>query len=194
MKKLAITIAAVFATLNIFAQGTVNFQSSSSSLVYDDSTGIPVLALGGTTFSVALYWAAVDPLNPTVQPAASAFAAQTPSGHVGVINPTTGLYLPGKYQVGTVTIAGITPPGGMGWFQVKAWETLFGNSFESANGGLKGVSNVIKIPTADPTTIPAGIPKPLTGLSRIDLVVPEPAMLGLGLLGGAALLLLRRRK
>jgi hypothetical protein len=194
MKKLAITIAAVFATLNIFAQGTVAFQNTGTSLVIDSTTG--VAALGGTTFSVALYWSA-QVAGQTTAPDPSTFVQVGPTIHVGILNPTTGLYIAGKYQGPTVTIAGITPPGGMGWFEVKGWSTAYGNTFEQAKAtglGLFGQSNYIDIPTGNPIPPPT-TPHALTGLLPMLLIpVPEPAILGLGLLGGVAMLLLRRRK
>ncbi len=191
MKKLAITIAAVFATLNIFAQGIVNFSNVgiANSFVYVDMPGVPeVKAPVGTTYSVALYWAPVDAANPTVQPAASAFTAQGASIH---ISPFAG-----DYAGSTYNILGLTPPGGMGWFQVKAWATAFGNTFEQASGNttLTGVSSIIEIGTGNTTITPPTPQTQLTGIGAIHIGVPEPAILGLGLFGGVAMLLLRRRK
>src|SRR5260370_25182858 len=140
MKKLAITIAAVFATLNIFAQGTVNFQNNLTSYVYDDTSGTPVRAKAGTDFSVALYWAPVNAAG--TQPPDSAFVQHRGSTHVGIFIPNVGYSQPGIYVGGIVTIPGITPAGGMGWFEVKAWETAFGNTFETKTGGRFGVSGV----------------------------------------------------
>jgi len=81
-----------------------------------------------------------------------------PTGHIAP--------LPGDYLVGVVTIPGITPPGGMAWFQVKAWETACGTTFEQAAnhpGNLViGESNLIDIRTGDPTT--GGTPPLLTGI------------------------------
>src|SRR6266702_6441841 len=167
----ALIVFAALAVHQLHAQGTVQFQNNSASYVYDASSGIPVLAAGGTTFSVALYWAAVDPNNPTVQPPSSAFTAQSPTAHVGLFNPTTGQYFPGLYQGGTVTIAGITPPGGSAWFQVKAWETACGSTFElaynRAGNSVFGVSRIINIRTGDPTT--GGSPALLAGVGSIYL-------------------------
>ncbi len=196
MKKLAITIAAVFATLNIFAQGLVNFSNVGLSptappYVYDNTGATQVRAAAGTTFSVALYWAAY--VGATA-PDPSTFVAVGQSTHVaapGLPNQA------GYYAGGTVDVLGITPPGGMGWFQVKAWETAFGSTYESAVANLSphGVSNIIAIGSGNPLVTPPGPQTQLTGITAIHIIaVPEPAMLGLGLLGGAALLLLRRRK
>src|SRR5438309_9546902 len=82
-RRLLIT-AAMLLGLRGFGQGTVNFSNAGllNSFVYDDRFGTEVKAAVGTTFSVALYWAPVDPLNPTVQPAASAFTQQGPTGQI----------------------------------------------------------------------------------------------------------------
>jgi hypothetical protein len=204
MKKLAITIAAVFATLNIFAQGSVNF--SNIGLAANVTMGVPfsigttvyavgAKAPGGTTFSLALYYAPYDAANP-VAPDGSTMTS---------VGASATLVAAGTYNAGTRVVAGIAPPGYFGWFQVRAWQTAFGSTFENAAaaaaGGqlvLGGVSSIIRVDTGDPTTVPPGTPGQLTGISGIGIAalttVPEPAMLGLGLLGGAALLLLRRRK
>jgi hypothetical protein len=156
-------------------------------------------AVGGTTFSAALYWAPVDPLNPTVQPAASAFTAQFPTTHVGIFNVLTGQYLPGIFNGGVVFIQGITPPGGMGWFQVRVWQTAYGSTFEQAFANPQaetGLSNIILVPTGNPINGPPP-PGRLTGISRILIgpaiglppCVPEPSVLILAFCGAAILLL-----
>ncbi len=196
MKKLAITIAAVFATLNIFAQGTVNF--SNIGLGANVTMGVPITvgttvyavgakAPGGTTFSLALYYAPFDAANP-VPPDASTMAS---------VGASATLAAAGTYNAGTRTVTAIVPPGYFGWFQVRAWATAFGQTYEQAVTAtqLTGVTTIIKVDTGDPTTVPPGTPGQLTGISGLVIgVVPEPSIIGLGLLGGVAMLLLRRRK
>jgi len=194
-----ITVA-MLASHQLHGQGTVNVSNLTlpGSFVYDQRYGAPVKAPVGTTFSVALYWAPVDPFNPTFQPAASAFTQQGPSGHIGPF--------PGDYAAGTVTILGITPPGGLAWLQVKAWETICGSTYEQAYGmpgASTGVSGIIDIPTGDPTT--GGNPAVLVaigpilvgggvGTGIIDPCVPEPSAVLLGFLGALVLLGLSRGK
>jgi len=190
----------LLAGFQLQGQGTVNFSNLGlNAPVIDALTCAPVVS--GTTFSVALYWAPVDLFNPTVQPAASAFTAQFPTTHVGILIPLTGQYLPGVYAAGAVTIPGIKPPGGMGWFQVKVWETAYGSSFEQAfaSGLAKiGLSNVILISTGNPTLTEPTVPTRLTGISPIligELIglppcVPEPSALVLAFCGAAILLFL----
>src|SRR5712692_9512858 len=122
----ALIAFAASAAPELYGQGTVSFSNLgvANSFVYDQRYGAPVKAAVGTTFSVALYWAPVDPLNPTVQPAPSVFTQQGPSGHIAPFA--------GDYAAGTVTILSISPPGGLAWFQVKAWDTACGTTFEQA--------------------------------------------------------------
>jgi hypothetical protein len=182
----------------LHGQGTVNFSNFffPTPFVYDDRFGTDLKAAVGTTFSVALYWAPADPLNPNVQPAGSAFTQRGPSGNIGPVA--------GVYSVGVVTIPGITPPGGYAWFQVKAWETSCGSTFEqaSAMAAPVGVSSLIDIRTGDPST--GGSPPLLTGIGPIhvgllgppfsDPCVPEPSALLLGFFGAAILFLVSPKR
>jgi len=183
--------AAIFATVNIFAQGTVNFSNiGGSGGVTNSLTGQRVVV--GSTFQVQLYYAPDLGTPP-------ADAALMPLAGVGNIAPT-----PGIFSAGTRT-APVSPPGTFAYFQVRAWETAFGNSYEEAAahaavGGrlaLTGKSNVIRVNTSDPTLVPPEAAASLiaAGLLGFSIsAVPEPSVIGLGLLGAGALLMLRRRK
>jgi len=192
MKKLAIMAAAVFATVNIFAQGTVNFSNIGGGGITNSLTSARVIV--GSTFMVQLYYSpdsASAPADDLLMPLAG----------VGTIGP-----IPGIYSAGVRT-APVTPAGASAWFQVRAWEAAFGTSYEAALansqsvGGrlaLVGKSNTFKVNTSDPTLIP---PENAANLIAAGLqgflitpVIPEPSVIGLGLLGAGALLLLRRRK
>lgn len=191
MKKLVIMAAAVFATVNIFAQGVVNFSNiGATQRVTNSMTG--ATAAIGSTFLVQLYYA----------PDASGGAetALMPISPAIGIGPQAGLFS------GGFRTAPVTPPGAFAYFQVRAWESAFGTSYEEALakgavGGrtsLLGKSNIIRVDTADPTITPAEGSASLVaaGLAGIVLapVIPEPSVIGLGLLGAGALLMLRRRK
>jgi hypothetical protein len=194
MKKLVLTAAAIFATVNIFAQGTVNFSNIGGlGGITNSMTGARVVA--GATFQVQLYYA------PDTGAGVPDFNGLMPLPGVANIAPTAGLF-----SGGTRT-APVSPPGTFAYFQVRAWETAFGTSYEDvlAKGvvvggrtGLAGFSNIIRVNTADPTLTPAEAPSPLTGVTGLQgflvVPVPEPSVIGLGLLGAGALLMLRRRK
>lgn len=190
MKKLAIMAAAVFATVNIYAQGTVNFSNIGGGGVTNSLTGARVIV--GATFMVQLYYSP-DSAN------APADNLLMPLSGVATIGPIAGIYS------GGARTAPVTPPGANAWFQVRAWEAAFGTSYEAAVasqaiGGrlaLVGKSNTFKVNTSDPTLVPAEAAANLIAAGLQGFVVnpvPEPSVIGLGLLGAGALLLLRRRK
>lgn len=72
------------------------------------------------------------------------------------------------------------------FFQMRAWETRAGASFEAAiaAGGKHGYSNIIPMVV----DFPPGTPTEPIGLQSFCLV-PEPSAMILGSLGGAALIL-----
>jgi hypothetical protein len=118
------------------------------------------------------------------------------------VGASTDLVVAGLYNGGTRTASNITPPGSLGWFQVKAWETAFGTTYEQAQtnpAALIGASNIILVQTGDPGP-PAGFPGNLTGISGITLsavgtppCVPEASPVMLGFLGVALLSFLRAK-
>lgn len=131
----------------------------------------------GSDFSVALY-AGVDASSLAPVATGSILAA-------GLFNLN---------DVDTGLAAGST-----GFFQVKAWETAFGSTYEEASVAAfparHGESDVFSMTvTADV----AGQPLPFAanlvqgGLGVIE-VVPEPSTIVLGILGAGALLLRRRK-
>lgn len=190
MKKLLLGACSVLASASLFAQGTVNFANNNATAVYDNLTGNKVMA--GNTFQAGLYWA-VDGTadeNLFVQ-----------IGAATNIQPLEGLY-----SGGTRTTPNNTPGGGAAMFQVRVWETAYGNSYEAvlANGtqqngrlGLAGKSNVMRVVTGAPSGTPPSVPTSLiaNGLQGFTVdVVPEPSVIGLACLGAAAFFGLRRRK
>jgi MYXO-CTERM domain-containing protein len=191
MKKLVIMTAAIFATVNIFAQGTVNFSSIGGGGITNSLTQARVVL--GSAFQVQLYYA------PSNSPAIPQDSSLMPLAGVANIGPIAGIF-----SGGTRT-APVSPPGTLAWFQVRAWETAFGASYEEAAahaavGGrtaLLGKSNIVIVNTSDPTITPQEAPASLVAAGLLGFnvsAVPEPSVIGLGLLGAGALLMLRRRK
>jgi hypothetical protein len=180
---------ALLATLQLYGQGTVNFSNFGfNAPVYNAQTCLNAIA--GTTFSVALYSAPYDPANP-VPPNPS---TMTQAG------ASASLVAAGIYFDGIRTASNITPSGALGWFQVKAWQTAFGTTYEQAQtnpAALIGASNIILVQTGNP---PLGAPGDLTGISGITLsavgtppCVPEGSPVVLGFLGAALLSFLRAK-
>jgi hypothetical protein len=190
MKKL-LTIVAVASGMAVqtYGQGTVTF----AALNITNSLTPGVLAVSGTTFKIALYW-----LPDGTAPTTPDFDVPTALAY------TTNLSLAGGVQAGIVRIEGINPSGAPAWFQIRAWENVVnGDNWAQAvtrtvgaRGALAGTSNIGRIDTGDPTTTPPGTaPNTAATLKGFTLypVVPEPSTIGLGILGIASLLLLRRR-
>ncbi len=188
-KERLVLAIAMLATFELYGQGTVNFSNLlKNAPVYNSATCLDAIA--GTTFSVALYSAPYDPANP-VPPDPSTMT------QAGAAAP---LYLAGIYFDGIRTASNITPAGSLGWFQVKAWATAFGTTYEQAQtnpAALIGASNIILVQTGNP---PLGAPGDLTGISGITLsavgtrpCVPEGSPVVLGFLGAALLSFLRAK-
>lgn len=175
MKK-AIAISAVLLIAAFGAQAqrvaATNINGTERKAVTDLASGAGV----GNDFSVALYAGAdAGSLAPV---ASGSFLA---AGLFNLNDVNTGL-------------AG----GSTGFFQVKAWETAFGATYDEAVAvGRTGESNVFSMAV---TTDVAGQPLPFAsnlvqgGLESFSVeVVPEPSTIVLGVLGAAALLLRRRK-
>jgi hypothetical protein len=191
MKKLLTMVAAATCmAVQTYGQGTVTFAALNISNVL---TGMK--AEIGTTFAVALYWLP----DSATAPVTGDFGSQN-------LAAVTNMVSAGGGNFGIVRIDGITPSGAPAWFQLRAWENVLGvgTTWEQAmvtpspqgRPALAGTSNIGKIDTGDPTTVPPGT-APNTALTLKGFVmvpVPEPSVIGLGVLGLGALLLLRRRQ
>lgn len=200
MKKFA-TIAAVMATaLGAFAQGTVVFQNSASSLVKwgagvsGQTEGTSVAAAADV--KVGLYYMSAPgtyTLVSTQFPIVGTSSSGTPNAALNgrfTGNPTT------------LTVTGLTA-GQNGTFQVRAWSGPY-TSYEAATtGGATYLGSSADFVNAsggavDPVTGIAGPAATLSGFSGLNVgsgaVIPEPSTFALAGLGLGALLLIRRRK
>lgn len=196
MKKLLLTTAAIgLLGVSAFGQGLVAFANSTATPI---SFGTEVKAgdtagaflPSGTRFSVELLY------NPGTDP------AQDP-GDAGMLGRMMGNPVPianipsnaGRYNGGTRMTPTSTAPGARAWFQVVAWETAFGTSYDEAAANpnaYRGRSNRFNIATGAVTPTPISAPG---GVMAFAVNVPEPSTVALGILGGlGTMLLLRRRK
>lgn len=172
MKKTIMAIICAAATVGAYAQGTIAFQNIGGGVnapVTMDGTGV------GTDFMAQLY-AGSD--------AASLAAVGSPVAFAGN----------GFFSGGTLNIPGVAP-GATGTFQVRAWDSASGGSFEAATAaaGIVGESNVFQNDTGG-AGAPPGPPGFLTNLQGFSVApVPEPTTIALGLIGAAALFLRRRK-
>jgi len=194
MKKLLLIATCMLASLAAYAQGTVTFANTASTLVKFGTTADVPVALQGTAvptgtaatpsgFNVALYW-----MNPTT----STFEVLQASASVAP--------LAGRFSAGTRTTGAATAGGSTATFMVKVWSG--GSTFSSYEAALAsgnpsvyvGSSASFSNGTGNPNSVPPGAAVALTGFTGIDNVrpVPEPSIVALGLLGAAALLIRRR--
>lgn len=186
MKKLLITAAALLITASTYAQGVVNFANNAATAIRD-TDGTSVVA--GDGIRAALYWAPLSDPNNFTQIGADSTVAVSPP-------------VAGTFAAGSRTTGNATAPGGVARFQVRAWELAYGSTFEAAMaapamGGRTaklGISNTVEMPTGNPPLTPAAS-LTANGLQSFQLmIVPEPSVVALGVMGVGALLLLRRRK
>lgn len=193
MKKLLITAAAVLATLNMYGQGSgvVSFTSvgaTTDKKIWQSADGTTRGADLAAGYVAALYWGTGGTTDDRqlVQIGASAAFLTGASA--------------GTYFGGGRTITGIPANGAVLAFQVRAWNTAAGNTWDLAMNnpaGWVGKGPVFDLKTKDPTNPLETTPNlwSAAGYRGFGVSpVPEPSVIGLGLLGAGALLLLRRRK
>jgi hypothetical protein len=185
-KAIVISALTVLVSASVFAQGigSVSFGNALANPVrlMDGVTLVPRAAAGGTYFAELM--SALDGAD---------FATASRQGLSTTFNsPQAGVFLGGGRTVPT------TANGGFGQFMVRVWDTRGGATYDLARqntGGFQfGDSGVFRTDTADAAAVPIPTPAPL-GMPAFNLtIIPEPSVIGLGLLGAGALLLLRRRK
>lgn len=191
MKKLILIATCMLASLAAYAQGTVTFANSASTLVKFGTTADVPTALQGTSlptgtaaapsdFRAALYW-----LNPTT-------SAYEMLGAAASIAPVAG-----RFSGGTRTTGGVA--GATETFMVKVWSA--GATYSTYEAALaSGNASVFVGESASFSNGTGGAGSPpgpavaLSGFTGITNVrpVPEPSIVALGLLGAAALLIRRR--
>lgn len=190
--------AAIFASINVYGQGTINFGNNSFLKVTNtvDNKAVAKGTASGTSATdtfLAQLWFHPDGPKP------ESSAMQPIAGTAG-ISPIAGVITGGEKTVPN------TPGGTAVWFQMRVWEKAYGETWDEAqnhapiNGRLAivGESNIFRLATGAVTVPPS--PAPLLtqagglGLFTVSPIIPEPSIIGLGLLGAGSLLFLRRRK
>ena len=185
-KAIVISALTVLASASVFAQGlgTINFANAAVNRVSlaGGAAGVPTAASGGTYLAELL--SAIEGTD---------FSTASRQGLTTTFNtPSAGVFNASTRTVPTAQ------NGGNGQFMVRVWDTRAGSTYELAWASQDsryqaGNSGVFIRDTADPTP-PAGTPTALNMPAFSLTVIPEPSVIGLGLLGASALLLLRRRK
>jgi hypothetical protein len=186
MKAILSTTALVVAALDLYAQGTVIVH------IPPITNLITMMPISGTLVRAVLYYLPYTEESPP--PTSDEFTI--------TLQPGLATLLPGgAFNPAIRTTPSTTMPGEFAWFQVKAWETAFGTSYEQAaanqqpQGGrcaLLGTSSILKVRTGGGAIAPGMLNFP--ELLMAPSPCPEPATVGLGLLGAAFFFLLRSRK
>lgn len=192
MKSLIAGVCLVAGALTAQANYDIGFQTYDvadlSQHIAFDSDG--TTRLTGPAFLGQVYvGATAGSLSPIGSPVAFASAG---SGAEGFIDS------------GTITVTDATlNAGSSAFYQLRAWNASAGATFEAASlvaGAHVGQSAATAITLGG--TVPGNPPQLLTAtanlhpsftLSVVPAVIPEPSVLALGLLGGAALMFRRRK-
>jgi hypothetical protein len=197
MKKLLLTAAAILAALNMYGQGqgSVGFNSvgATGNKLITDETGAPA---SGSGYATALYWGPVNSDGTVLTDDRNLI--QIGASAIFQTGAAAGTYFGGGR---TITTPGSSVNGPVLTFQVRAWKTSTGSSYETA--GLTGKGRLFTLKTRDVTNPLATTPNLWTAAPDVNTgspgylgfqIVPEPSVIALGLLGAGALLMLRRRK
>jgi hypothetical protein len=176
MKKILIVVASVMISLGAYGQGTVNFANIGATL------DAPILNLTGAKASGSKY---------KVELLAGATAGSLTPVPGGLTALSDNASAAGYFLGGTVTLAN-QAGGSKPFFQVRAWDSTGGALYATA--AIRGESTVFQLGGAGlgGGGTPPAPPSDLIGLTSFRLV-PEPSVIALALVGGAALLLRRRK-
>lgn len=205
MKKLVVLLTLV-ATASAFSQGQVNFQNRLTTFGIDApvsyAAGGPATAArvngagslvvgsldwGGKSARAALYGGPAGTAEGALTILVPAVPFRTTAATAGYIDHGTG--------TSTRTIQGVDI-GQPGIFQVRAWDAgVVVDSYEAALGRTEyyaGKSGLINIASLGGGSV---APSPLVGLTAFTMgYVPEPSIIGLGLLGAVAGMVVFRRR
>ena len=196
MKKTLLLLGSLLLPAVVFAQGTVNFANTTSTRMTTNSTSMPppgqsANASGNTAagqYTVGLY---IAPQGTTDPNAFTLMGPTTVGGPVGLFNanPAGGFFVISNNTGQTIA------------FQVRAWHTSAGATYELARDVANAYRGVSAIGEATPAT---GLQTPPalfgTGAGQVGgfvltpATIPEPSSIALGILGLGAIALFRRRK
>jgi len=203
MKKTLTTVLLLGLAVGAFAQGTINFgnnftgsfrapiynfdPANSTAVIQGQSAlGVPAGTtvypgglLSGANYTLAL-WAGSSANNLQQVATASIRSATDPAALPNGLIATT-----------TVTVPNAAP-GSTIFFQMRAWDTRTGASYDTATS--RGQSQVVQSGPLGGIGPDGPILAPNTvGWTSFSLAVPEPSVIALGALGLGALLLRRRK-
>jgi hypothetical protein len=214
MKKILLASAAavLLSAQMAFSQGQINFDNRANAAgTPGEFPGVviaPIFNVGGTlplfntsqTTYTATLWAlkSVNVTGTAVEGANNLALVGTTTMRTSTSGTSAGrVAAPSANPVVPDVVPGTTD---RATFQVRVWDTKGGTittwdqaltAFRSGQTAI-GYSTLFTVPYA--LTSGIGTPPNLEGLQSFSLVVPEPSVIALGVLGAGCLLLLRRRK
>jgi len=131
---------------------------------------------------------------------AGSLTAYSPIAQFGFVGGNANASFNGFIADGsTITLTGLNP--GAGFYQLKAWQSSAGSTFEAASlvAGAKVGSSAVTAITFGGTPVGGGTGTPgpntstFASFSLSTVAVPEPATIALGLFGAAGLFIRRRK-
>ena len=186
MKKALVVLCGLLMAAGAYAQGTVNFNNRVTGATPPLDAPVFQGAIGGARLDGAQYMAQLyaGPSAGALAPIGAAVPFRSGTG-AGYWNPA-----PDATRI-IPTVA----PGADAFIKVVAWDTTGGfTTYEAflAAGG-KGESSVFSVKTGG-VGAPPSLPAALVGLTSFAVTpIPEPTVIALGVIGGLALLLRRRK-
>ena len=185
MKTVSLTAGLACLTWTLHGQGVVAFNTLGGVVNAPAINLYTGMRVTGNTFNAQLFWAEgniTDPLSLAFNQVTNPPAFFGTGGTAGYITSTTG----GGNRVLPI------PVGSAVTFQIRAWDGTLGMTYPGNNVAiiLMGGSKLAFVSALGSSTSPTL----LTGLNPGWFVVPEPSVIVLGLAGGLAVFLVRRRK
>lgn len=197
MKKILLLLGLLGLTVSSFAQGTVNFANNTTTRMTTNTTAFPPPGhtpnIQGNTqlgFTVGFYIAPQGTTDPNAFTLVGPTTTSLAGIGVGTFNGNGGT---------NFTIQGNT--GQAIAFQVRAWQTSAGATYEIAKNVLnayRGASAIGEVTPSTGTTLAATLfgtsAGQIGGFVLLPNTIPEPSSIALGILGLGAIALFRRRK
>jgi hypothetical protein len=187
MKKTLLTLAlATLSAVASFAQGTITFNTGTLTRARweDPVSHAMVVVPAGAPLNYGVFWGQ------------AADALVLNDGPIGTAHATT----PGAIQAASLYAINGGVPGSTVFMRIAAWTSSFGRDAAAAKGtvgahyGETAVRSIALGPETGPgTLIWSTSNQTLFQPMQIPIVVPEPSVIALGVLGVGALLLRRKK-
>jgi hypothetical protein len=186
MKRLIPFVVLLIGVTGVYAQTFTPQVDFNNNRTYATTADRDVYNLNGTTALVGTQYRAQ--LYYGADAASLQAVTAAPVSFRDPANIPAGSPLPGTWIGGTRVLTGFAA-GAVVVLQIRAWDSTTGADYASA--GIRGQSATFTYSVPPAGALPSA--QYLEGLRSFSLV-PEPSVIGLGLIGVGALFMLRRRK